>query len=99
MILTVDKEDAENHLALICDFAKMLRITEDEFEDIAKEGVPLCDQIEDFAKSQSIPLGKGWKVQLATTVKQEILRGRGKVIDENDKEFMKVEELFRRILS
>lgn len=72
---------------------------EDEFEDIAKEGVPLCDQIEDFAKSQSIPLGKGWKVQLATTVKQEILRGRGKVIDENDKEFMKVEELFRRILS
>ena len=34
MILTVDKSDAENHLALICDFAKMLRITEDEFEDI-----------------------------------------------------------------
>lgn len=34
MILTVDKTDAEDHLALICDFAKMLRITEDEFEDI-----------------------------------------------------------------
>lgn len=34
MILTVDKTDAEEHLALICDFAKMLRITEDEFEDI-----------------------------------------------------------------
>lgn len=34
MILTVEKTDAEEHLALICDFAKMLRITEDEFEDI-----------------------------------------------------------------
>ena len=34
MILTVDKTDAEEHLALICDFAKMFRITEDEFEDI-----------------------------------------------------------------
>ena len=29
-----DIEDAEEHLAIICDFAKMLRITEDEFEDI-----------------------------------------------------------------
>ena len=34
MILTVDKTGAEEHLALICDFAKMLKITEDEFEDI-----------------------------------------------------------------
>lgn len=34
MILTVDKTDAEEHLALICDFAKMFGITEDEFEDI-----------------------------------------------------------------
>lgn len=34
MILTVDKTDAEEHLALICDFAKMLRITKDEFKDI-----------------------------------------------------------------
>ena len=36
MILTVDKTDAEEHLAIICDFAKMLRITEDEFEDIIR---------------------------------------------------------------
>lgn len=28
------KTDAEEHLALICDFAKMFGITEDEFEDI-----------------------------------------------------------------
>lgn len=34
MILAVDKTDAEEHLSLICDFAKMLNITDDEFEDI-----------------------------------------------------------------
>lgn len=34
MVLVVDKRDAENNLALICDFAKMFKITEDEFEDI-----------------------------------------------------------------
>ena len=34
MVLAVDRTDAENHLALICDFAKMLYITEEEFEDL-----------------------------------------------------------------
>lgn len=34
MILAVDKTDAEEHLTLICDFARMLRITDDELEDI-----------------------------------------------------------------
>lgn len=34
MILTVDKTNAEEHLSLICDFARMLHITDDELEDI-----------------------------------------------------------------
>ena len=34
MVLTVDKNKADEYLSLICDFTKMLRITEDEFEDI-----------------------------------------------------------------
>lgn len=34
MILTVDKTDVEEHLSLICDFAKMLNISEEEVEDI-----------------------------------------------------------------
>ena len=34
MILTVDKNNAEEYLTLICDFSKMLRITNEEFEDI-----------------------------------------------------------------
>lgn len=34
MVLTVDKTDAEQHLSLICDFARMLKITDDEMEDM-----------------------------------------------------------------
>lgn len=34
MILTVDKNNSDDYLPLICDFAKMLKITEEEFEDI-----------------------------------------------------------------
>lgn len=34
MILTVDKSNAEEHLTLICDFAQMLHISDEEFEDI-----------------------------------------------------------------
>ena len=34
MVLTVDKTDAEEHLTLICDFARMLKITDAEMEDM-----------------------------------------------------------------
>lgn len=34
MILTVDKTDAEEHLSLICDFARMLHISDEEMEDM-----------------------------------------------------------------
>ena len=34
IILTVDNNCAEEHLSFICDFAKLLDITNDEFEDI-----------------------------------------------------------------
>ena len=84
---------------LISKFLPRPEEAEDEFEDVAEENIPLCNQVEGFAKSQNIRLEKGWKVQLAAAVKQEILRGKGKVIDEKDKEFIKVEELFKRILS
>lgn len=36
MILTVDKTDATEHLSLVCDFAAIFHITEDEFEDILR---------------------------------------------------------------
>lgn len=57
MILTVDKTDAEEHLALICDFAKMLRITEDEFEDIIQIIKIIYNEVtsEYLFKSENIP--------------------------------------------
>lgn len=57
MILTVDKTDAEEHLALICDFAKMLRITEDEFEDIIQTVKIVYNEVttEYMFKSENIP--------------------------------------------
>lgn len=57
MILTVDKTDAEEHLALICDFAKMLRITDDEFEDIIQIIKIIYNEVtsEYLFKSENIP--------------------------------------------
>lgn len=57
MMLTVDKTDAENHLALICDFAKMLKITEDEFEDIIQTVKIVYNEVttEYTFKSENIP--------------------------------------------
>lgn len=57
MILTVDKNAAEEHLALICDFVKMLRITEDEFEDIIQTVKIVYNEVttEYTFKSENIP--------------------------------------------
>ena len=57
MILTVDKTDAEEHLALICDYAKMLRITEAEFEDIIQTVKIVYNEVatEYTFKSERIP--------------------------------------------
>lgn len=90
---------AERMARIVSKFLPRPVEAEDEFEDVVEEGKPLCNQIEEFAKSQGIPLERGWKVQLASTIKKEILRGKGKVIREEDKEFAKVEELFKRMLS
>lgn len=57
MILTVDKNNAQEYLSLICDFAKMLRITNEEFEDIiyAIKCVYHEGNGEYLFKSESIP--------------------------------------------
>lgn len=66
MILTVDKTDAEEHLALICDFAKMLRITEDEFEDIIQTIKIIYNEVttEYVFKSENIPSTLGALVNM-----------------------------------
>lgn len=57
MILTVEKTDAEEHLALICDFAKMLGITEDEFDDIIQGIKIVYNEVttEYVFKSETVP--------------------------------------------
>ena len=36
MILAVDDEDKEEYLSLICDFAKMLKISDEEMMDLVR---------------------------------------------------------------
>lgn len=57
MILTVDKRDAEKRLSLICDYTKMLNITDDEFEDIIRiiKFIYNQDKLKKF-KSETIPI-------------------------------------------
>lgn len=56
MILTVDKTDVKEHLSLICDYAKMLDITDDEFEDIIRTIKIIYNQEESYNfKTETIP--------------------------------------------
>lgn len=70
---------------------------EEDFEDYFQIGQPMCNQIETFMNVQGIPKETGWKVRLASKIKAEILRGKRKVIDENDPEFDRFVELFQVI--
>ena len=72
---------------------------DDDFEDEELNDAPMCNQIEEYAKKNEIQLQQGWKVKLAVKVKEEILKGRDKVITENDPEFNKFVAIFERIIS
>lgn len=71
---------------------------EEEFSDVYKKDIPICNQIEDFTKKQGISLEKGWKVRLAIYVKKEILKGTDKVISEDDPEYDSIIELFSKLV-
>lgn len=70
---------------------------DEEFDDVVVETEPICNQVENYAKSHGISLGQGWKVKLATLVKREILKGTDKVVSEADAEFDKIVELFEKL--
>ena len=69
---------------------------DEEFDDVVTDDTPICNQIEDFARTHGIDLEKGWKVRLATIIKREVLRGTDKIISESDTEFTKIASLFER---
>lgn len=54
--------------------SKLLRGPDDDFQDVAAEGVPVVTQIEKFTKENEISLTHGWKVEIATLVKSRLLR-------------------------
>ena len=57
LILTVDKNNAQEYLSLTCDFAKMLRVTNEEFEDIIYAIKCVYNKVSEeyIFKSESIP--------------------------------------------
>ena len=55
MILTVDKVDAEEHLSLICDYAKLFHISDDEFEDIIQIVKIICGEEKPHFITKKIP--------------------------------------------
>jgi len=69
---------------------------EDEFEDFYIDGVPMCNQIEEYAKKNQISLDTGWKVNLAKKIKSEILKGKDRVISEEDPTFGNIVKLFQK---
>ncbi len=78
-------------------FLPRLEEVDVDFDDIVVPNIPVCDQIEEFAKAHGITLEAGWKVRLATNVKREILKGNDKVICDSDPEFSRITELFERL--
>ncbi len=47
--------------------------SDDTFEDVAKNGVPICDQINSYAESNSIQLAVGYKVEIAERLKRRVI--------------------------
>jgi hypothetical protein len=43
------------------------------FVDVVKSGEPIVPQIEEWAKSQGVPLDDGWKVDVAREAKRRAL--------------------------
>lgn len=57
LVLTVDKTDADEKLSLICDFARILNVTDDEMEDIVNVIKVVYQEVDTELtfKSENIP--------------------------------------------
>ncbi|CAH1204111.1 ATP-dependent OLD family endonuclease [Candidatus Nitrotoga sp. BS] len=52
---------------------RIFREPERSFSEVAKPGLPIIPQVEDWAKNESVDLPKGWKVDVARRVKTATL--------------------------
>ena len=59
---------------------RMFRQSEIPFAERVQEDKPIIPQIESWALANSLGLDKGWKVQLAKSVKRTLLAGRGSLV-------------------
>lgn len=60
---------------------RLFRDVEDElFEDVFVDGKAIIPQVEQFAKLYGIQLGKGWKVDVAKGVKQQLQKGKSDIV-------------------
>jgi energy-coupling factor transporter ATP-binding protein EcfA2 len=62
-------------LADIIERASNIPRGEDEVRDVIEDGKPFVDQVEAWAKSNSVELPKHWKVDLALEAKKRALKG------------------------
>ena len=61
---------------------RLFRDVEDEdIFDVISENEAIIPQIERFAKNHNMELGKGWKVDLSRSVKQQLLKSKSIVSD------------------
>lgn len=68
---------------------------ENDFEDFYKKDKPIVDQIEEWAKQESITLEKGWKVELARDLQNKFDKSFEKV---DDKYIQMWKKLYERLL-
>lgn len=72
---------------------RLFRDVEDEnFEDFFVEGQPIVPQVEEFAKKYGISLYRGWKVDVARGVKQQLQKAKANTVP--DEYLAKWESLF-----
>ncbi|MCZ4151965.1 hypothetical protein BZG21_47145, partial [Escherichia coli] len=70
---------------------------DEDFLDIVQSGIPIVQQIENYASKNSIDLQKGWKVELAQRVKSQLLKER--VANQIDDPTMELwGKIFREVL-
>lgn len=74
---------------------------EDEFSDVVKEDIPICDQVVNYCKERNIQIPKTWKIDIAKKVKTHLCVKDSKLMGLSDPEtkvlvslFEKIQELF-----
>lgn len=71
-------------------------LEDEEFSDVYDDSLPIIPQIEGFARNNNIGLPKGWKVELAKSVKQALKTKKADKLKEE--EISKWEKLFNSFL-